>query len=444
MPDGPTAEPPAKARKTHSDEATITILKSLPLIARIRLNKEIETKNISEAVEAIGLKSVKREEAALAEEERRAFENEKMEWEERQSKRRRGVDSDDEDSSGEGVNRTRGGALGKRLKDMLKLRKEDEREDELEQITLAEIPEIVKITKVFQAFPHNWCEPNNFNFLMKHAYALPSKTVLHPSTNQSYKIINIVKVQLGTSMLEAERVHWVKLRSNQPPTFGDFISMFPIMIELQKARNPEGNDFNSQKYHQHFDFFISCQGQSNPDFYHFWSTKELEMHKCFRNQRTGFDRIKYKLKWRFIKSEWESEKKWRISCPTHTQDMPAGSSRMTSLGGTAQLSRRPEKKKRHLEDEYCVLCSRKGHSAMRHKSFHGSSFLGDRQPYFLHQVSQDVFGTDNPTKPVCILWNLSRNDTKCAHTTADRHHVCSFCGSGGHHALAWSCHTAPA
>ena len=91
----------------------------------------------------------------------------------------------------------------------------------------------------------------------------------------------------------------------------------------------------------------------------------------------------------------------------------------------------------------CLICAQKGHTLFVHlktttptKFVDGKAVLAKCNP---------GFGLATPdNQALCINWNVRGTEaaSQCASLHKDdRLHLCSFCGSKGHHALSWTCCT---
>ncbi|KZT24143.1 hypothetical protein NEOLEDRAFT_1032298, partial [Neolentinus lepideus HHB14362 ss-1] len=82
----------------------------------------------------------------------------------------------------------------------------------------------------------------------------------------------------------------------------------------------------------------------------------------------------------------------------------------------------------------CLVCARKGHMV---PGCTMGQFAGGGQ-VFAEARNGSLFmrGRD---EEICRRWNAASSNSCHQTDHPARRHICSFCGSGNHHAFSWSC-----
>ncbi|EPQ53623.1 hypothetical protein GLOTRDRAFT_130961 [Gloeophyllum trabeum ATCC 11539] len=206
-----------------------------------------------------------------------------------------------------------------------------------------------------------------------------------------------------------------------------------------------------ERFRQHFDWFLDI-----PDFSDKFAVvraTEAELRTEYASQQTVFNPAHYHSRFQAkhieLKMEEMDGKEQRreakfnslFSRPSAVTSHPpavgtsrqhAGPSR-SGGGGRFQAGNRGDP-----SAATCLICARKGHQI----AACSDGAFPDGKPVFAE--SRD--GSLRPRgrdEALCVMWNVNGDPRgKCAHGGRLRH-ICSFCGSNEHHALAWRCRANP-
>ncbi|KAF9442146.1 hypothetical protein P691DRAFT_682111, partial [Macrolepiota fuliginosa MF-IS2] len=98
---------------------------------------------------------------------------------------------------------------------------------------------------------------------------------------------------------------------------------------------------------------------------------------------------------------------------------------------------------RSLVPVVCILCAEVGHSVFDHPSLKIPTKFPDGKPAWSTLSNSCICTSEG--REICVKFNTKGKDCCegiCTHDSTCLH-ICSFCGSKGHHTFAWNCCSKP-
>ena len=304
----------------------------------------------------------------------------------------------------------------------------------------ATFPQILFDTELCIAVPLPFFLNKNLNILNVEASTLQTtKTNPNPGETKGTVILDIEKLstRLGKE-LSLSCSQWTEAAAN--------------MYLFQKERDEEGtDDAHSNWYNDHFCFYTSQD--TKDELYDAWKADELKFRQEHWAKYGEFDASRYYQAYKLSEKQQEMMADIRgimTSTPAPTKTpFTAGLTKFTSKFSPRSSQTRPSSQpfpsgsgRSSSSTPDCLICAERGHDASQHAdSTSPIKFKSDGKATWSKYNDRNLLTPDN--RVICISWNL-RGDRghPCSHKD-ERIHVCSFCGSKSHNAFSWTCRMRP-
>ena len=453
----PQADDQPRAPKTHISDAIKRLFKGLPLLAKLKKNKQIETENqqrIEKSVNHVlnpaeypddgsdaasyltidssemntlsgsNFSEILRKEAPFYILEKLSD----LKATDTDSKRKRdpdALDLTDPDKARDLKRRVMSGAS-------LVSRNGD-------QPLETNFPDIMFTTEDKVALPLSFFTHYSLQHILDFTALLPTRKI-HTGDAKSCTIIDVDKLShtLGGEL---------------SLNYGQFMEAAFQMLRFQSFRDKDRGDLTGSKlswtdtWRKHFAFF-----ENQPDaerYYEDWKHMEFELRQERRRHNFAYDPEHYKLKYAMAKNNAmqredfakreskilsQLESKFRSFSNTsyaNQNSFPprANTSRPFQSAGTGQSS----------AAGFCIICADKDHLLPNHPK--DRSKFKDGKPLWSKLDSEGKIRSSDGQE-ICIRYNISGRSACTGirkHPMQNRAHVCSFCGERSHHALSWTC-----
>jgi hypothetical protein len=289
-------------------------------------------------------------------------------------------------------------------------------------------PQILFDTELEVAVPLSFFTHSNLRYIIDHASTLPTKRANGKSDGKK-----------GPVIIDVEKLA-EKLGRELSIDYGQYTQASHQFYRFQSLRDAVTDGSWTKCWYLHFQFFESRHDAE--EFYPYWKESELQLRRDRRSLLLDYNENQYDLLYsqaknnatllkliqdRDIKPRYDAARRFT---PKRFEDYPRksedSSRKPFPAGGgksTASLT--------------CILCAERGHSVFSHPS--SQTKFPDGKSLWAKIVNNRPCTPDN--RDICINFNLGLQRT-CTHG-AERAHICSFCGSKGHHALSWTCRSGP-
>jgi hypothetical protein len=298
----------------------------------------------------------------------------------------------------------------------------------------ATFPQSLFDTELCIAVPLPFFLNKNLNILNVEASTLPTtKTNPNPGEAKGTVILDVEKLSTRFGKeLSLSCSQWTEAAGN--------------MYLFQKERDEEGTaDAHSNWYNDHFCFYTSQD--TKDDLYDAWKPDELKFRQEHWAKYGEYDASRYYQAYKLSEKQREMMSDIRgMMAPEPTKTPFTGKltprlaprpsqsrpSQPFSTGSGRSSSSTPD----------CLICAERGHDA----TYHADTtivvkFKSDGKIVWAKYSDHNLLSPDN--KVICISWNLrGERGHPCSHKD-DRAHLCSFCGSKRHHAFSWTCRPRP-
>jgi hypothetical protein len=230
------------------------------------------------------------------------------------------------------------------------------------------------------------------------------------------------------------------------------------MWNFQILRDKSGSDGeHATWFEKHFNFFNMLNKRD--ELYDAWKVMELEFRQDHRSRHLKFSATDYDKALGLTEESHKLRKEFQeIVASSHTATPRPGSSYRGGAGSFSQrnLPRGPSYPHTHSQpfssgsgkppsSAVCLICAEGGHNVFFHlKSSTPTKFADGKTTWAKCSPGFGLVTPDNHA--LCINWNVRGINaaSQCASIHKDeRLHLCSFCGSKGHHALSWTCRSKP-
>jgi hypothetical protein len=301
----------------------------------------------------------------------------------------------------------------------------------------ATFPQNLFDTELCIAVPLPFFLNKNLNILNVEASTLPTtKTNPNPGETKGNVILDIEKLSIRFSKeLSLSCSQWTEAAGN--------------MYLFHKERDEDGTcEAHSTWYNDHFCFYTSQD--TKDELYDAWKADELKFCQEHWAKYGEFDASRYYQAYKLSEKQQEMMADIRgmigLSAPkasfsatvakltpklTPCSSQPRSSQPFPSGSGRSSSS---------MPD--CLICAERGHDATQHAdSTTVIKFKSDGKTVWSKYTDRNLLSPDN--RIICISWNL-RGDRghPCSHKD-ERVHLCSFCGSKNHNAFSWTCRSRP-
>ena len=440
---------PVQARKTHASEAISLILKSLPLPARLKRNKEIEEQN-----EARSFQTLRHTQDPIA------FPNPGSETASLIT-----IDSSEISflSSSHILDSLRNIMpfyLIKKLADT-KLTNPLKRSENLTDSTDSDLSHLAKrrCMSANTLISRDTERPTSFNFPQimfntENRMPIPLSFFTHKSLRyiiNNLAILPTKKVESdGTSkkgvILDIEKL-CKTLGEELTLSFGQYGEASAQMFKFQEQRDgdlPDSIETWTQFWRSHFTFFENREDAE--EFYDEWKHVELELRRDRWSYGYKYDASYYSQRYMTAKNNMIQRVKNRedldqqiikILDSRSRRDFPTRTN--IASGSNLRALQRPfqEAGSRQSAPAFCILCADQSHTLFHHPR-EKSKFRDGKNIW-------GRFNNNRLTSPdgqeICVKFNIggSRYCSKDSKHGDNRAHICSFCGEKTHHALSWTC-----
>ena len=443
-------------RKTHINDAFSRLLKSLPLLARLRKNREIESDNdkrikktLDNALDPVAFPDTGSEAASfitvdsteisllatpnftdVVQKEAPFYILQKLSAlriSDRDKRKRdaENIDATDADEARDLKRRTMSGAV-------LVSRCADHPIE-------TNFPEIMFTTEDKVAFPLSFFTHQSLQYILDYTALLPTRKI-HGGDAKSCTIIDVDKLAQT-------------LGGELSLNYGQFMEAAYQMLHFQALRDKDAlctNDLNiprvalswTDTWRKHFAFF-----ENQPDaerYYDDWKHMEFELRQERRRHNFAYDPEHYKLKYAMAKNnamqrEDFAKRESKLLSQFESR-FRAFSSTPSSLPSRSIQRPFPEAGPRSLSASgSCILCADKDHLLPYHPR-EKTKFTDGKSLWAKVDADGKLRSPDG--QEICIRFNISGRSA-CSgprkHSPQNRVHVCSFCGDKSHHALSWTC-----
>jgi hypothetical protein len=226
------------------------------------------------------------------------------------------------------------------------------------------------------------------------------------------------------------------------------------MWSFQISRDKLGSEGeHATWFEKHFNFFNMLNKRD--ELYDAWKVMELEFRQDHRSRHLKFSATDYdkalglteeshKLRKEFQDFVNSSQPAIVRSGPPYRATPGSFSQKALPRGPSHSLTSPqsfPSGSGKPSSTAVCLICAQRGHTVFFHlKSTTPAKFADGK---LVWAKCNPGFGLATPDNHIlCINWNVRGTDaiSQCASLHKDdRLHMCSFCGSKGHHALSWTC-----
>jgi len=285
-------------------------------------------------------------------------------------------------------------------------------------------PQILFDTELEVAVPLSFFTHSNLRYVIDNSSTLPTRRANGKSEGgKGPIIIDVDKL--------AER-----LGRELSLDFGQYIQASHQFYRFQSLRDAVLDGPWTKCWYFHFQFFEAQHDAE--EFYSYWKEYELQLRRDRRSLSLDYNENQYDLLYSQAKNNatilrliQERDNKPRndfsrrnLPYPTKRAD---DSSRKPFQAGGGKNS----------ATSTCIVCAERGHSAFAHPP--SLTKFTDGKNTWAKVANNRICTPDN--KEICINFNIGLSRS-CLHG-AERAHVCSFCGSKGHHAFSWTCRPSP-
>ncbi|KAJ3804895.1 hypothetical protein F5876DRAFT_70247 [Lentinula aff. lateritia] len=286
-----------------------------------------------------------------------------------------------------------------------------------------ELPEcLYRIGRLHNYLPLPLFTDNNLIFIHSHSSSFKTSKTLLPGDKERTEVV-VLKDLLDRLNIRVPDVE--KADEDEGLSLYEFQLASKNYFAFELSRDPDGQEGTRTNWtRQHFLFFNNQRDAEK--YYRFWKPREYRLREEHRLYNTKFDLTTYNMAWNRVVTDYERSLEAK---PRQAPNLSA-----------APSSSKPFQKgnKGDSFDLCCLGCGKKGHSATDHSSKHGS-LLWAR---WIKGGKSFVLGLpQGEDKRICYQWNI-RGNCKANKGCQDAH-VCTFCGSDGHHAFSYTCCSRP-
>jgi len=292
-------------------------------------------------------------------------------------------------------------------------------------------PQILFDTEFEVSVPLSFFTHSNLRYIIDHASTLPTRRANGRSDGKK-----------GPIIIDVDKLA-DKLGRELSIDYGQFIQASHQFYRFQSLRDAITDGPWTKCWYLHFQFFESKHDAE--ELYPYWKDCELQLRRERRSLSLDYNENQYDLLYsqaknnafllkliqeRDGKSRYDAPRRFAPSFPKRGEEYPRKSEdtprkSFQASGGRVTAS------------FTCIICAERGHSTFAHPP--SQTKFPDGKNLWAKSANNRLCTPDN--KDICINFNLGLSRT-CTHG-AERVHVCSFCGSKGHHALSWTCRTGP-
>jgi hypothetical protein len=259
----------------------------------------------------------------------------------------------------------------------------------------------------------------------------------------------------GTYILNLEKLS-VRFGKELTLTCSQWSEAAANMWSFQISRDKLGSEGeHATWFEKHFNFFNMLNKRD--ELYDAWKVMELEFRQDHRSRHLKFSATDYDKALGLTEESHKLCKEFQEF--VNSSQTAVGRSGPSSRGSLAPFSQRvllhgpshsqsysqpfPSGSGRSSSTAVCLICAQRGHTIFFHlKSTTPAKFVDGKVVWAKCSPGFGLATPDN--QALCINWNVRGADAASQCTSLhkdDRLHLCSFCGSKGHHALSWTCHT---
>ena len=231
------------------------------------------------------------------------------------------------------------------------------------------------------------------------------------------------------------------------------------MWDFQASRDKCGTDGDRAIwFEKHFNFFNRLDKRE--ELYDAWKVVELEFRRDHRSRNLKFAAGDYDRALGLAEEGHKLRKEMQdlFAASRTAAPRPLANARGGNNSGVGYLNRngRPSRfqstsqpfpsgsgRTTSSSNSYCLICAEKGHNISLHIDSTHVKFLDRKAAWAKCSTGLGLVSPDN--HPLCINWNVrGAGAGNCTNHGSEQVHLCSFCGSKGHHALSWTCRNSTA
>jgi len=203
---------------------------------------------------------------------------------------------------------------------------------------------------------------------------------------------------------------------------------------FQQFRDIEGpNSCYSTWLRKHFEFFSHCEGRMK--YYDAWKVLERDMCLDYHSFPEPYSPHVYFLHYmdtcNKFNSKIELNKKVNLIIASSHPRQPSSSTLFSTPSWPFLLNN-----KKTSFPSCCLLCTKGGHSVVKHHRESKPSTFSDGRPTWAHIHDQDLLTPSR--QQICMFYNI-HGASHCSHAEGACTHVCSWCGSSVHYAFSYTC-----
>jgi hypothetical protein len=440
--------------RTHTSSAIIQMLKNLPLISILQMNKEIEEENAERSRKSFNHVSDPTVHKESGSEQASLISLDEVDL------NRFRVPSFAASFPGLIYSKLAKWIADEDIKSKLKRKPADEQKLSAEDARIAKrrcmngqkmVPWVVGVpwqatfpqnlfdTELCIAVPLPFFLNKNLNILNVEASTLATtKTNPNPGETKGNVILDIEKLSMRFGKeLSLSCSQWTEAAGN--------------MYLFQKERDEEGtSEAHSAWYNDHFCFYTSQD--TKDELYNAWKADELKFRQEHWAKYGEYDAARYYQAYKLSEKQQEMMVDIRgmisSSAPTKSSFSSTANKLLPKLTPRSSQSRPSQpfqsgSGRSSSSTPDCLICAERGHDATQHAdSTTPIKFKSDGKSVWAKYTDHNLLSPDN--RIICISWNL-RGDRghPCSHKD-ERVHLCSFCGSKHHNAFSWICRLRPA
>ena len=284
-------------------------------------------------------------------------------------------------------------------------------------------PQILFDTELELAVPLSFFTHSNLRYIIDNASTLPTRRANGKSDGGK-----------GPFVIDVDKLV-DKLGCELSIDYGQYIQASHQFYRFQSLQDLVIDGSWTKCWYLHFQFFEAQHDAE--EFYPHWKEYELQLRRDRRSLSLDYNETQYDLLYSQAKNNakilrlfQERESKPRYDAPRRNPAYPTKRGednfhRPFQAGGG-----------RSSAPSTCIICAER-HSVFAHPP--SQQKFSDGKTVWAKIINNQTCTPDN--KEICINFNLGLS-RPCNHG-AERVHVCSLCGSKGHHAFSWTCRSSP-
>ncbi len=304
-----------------------------------------------------------------------------------------------------------------------------------ERPTSFNFPQIMFETENRMPIPLPFFTHKSLRFIINNLAILPTKKVESDGSSKKAVILDIDKL-LKT------------LGEELTLSFGQYGEAAAQMFKFQEQRDgdlPDSGETWTQFWRSHFTFFENREDAE--EYYDEWKHVELELRRDRWSYGYKYDASHYSQRYMTAKNNMIQRTKNRedldqliakaLESRSRTRDFPPRTNFPSGSNPRTTQRSFQEAGSRSSAPAFCILCADQSHTLFHHPR--------DKSKFRDGKIIWAKFNNGRLTSPdgqeICVKYNIggSRYCAKDVKHGDNRVHLCSFCGDKTHHALSWTC-----